>query len=74
MKTIDREAVLKSLTEWTIPVFKMEDNVSKIIETGMNGEQVGLLITKLKEKWFDNNFVLTENITNGVLSHFKFSQ
>lgn len=69
LKVADRGEVLKLFHEWSPPTFPI--NGDFMLKRGIKGVKLGLALNKLKEKWVDNDFVLSENEISYVVDQFK---
>lgn len=69
LKLVDREAVMNRLSEWTMPEF----NIGKVLkESGITDQyQIKPFINYFKEKWFDHDFVLNDNLIAEAANKLK---
>ena len=54
---------------WEEPAFPIDGNA--LMEKGIKGVKLGLVMNKLKEEWVENNFVLCDNIITNTVDEFK---
>lgn len=73
LKVIDEELV-DLFSSWSIklPIFPIDGY--RLKKEGISGKLTGVVLEKLREVWFENNFNLSEELLFNVLSHFKAAE
>lgn len=69
LKVMNREAVINKISDWEVPVFPLDGNV--LVEKGIRGAQLGLVMKELKEKWIDSDFVFSDTFITNVVDRLN---